>query len=113
MPDNQPTTENLLASLASAADAARQAYLTAAAANPGADLSQLYLKEMAALAAYSDAEDKALDATDPNIGKAQGNLDAATQMIRKELSTITNLSSWLTILDNLVNLAATVSKFFV
>jgi len=44
--------------LLAAADAARQAYLAALAANPGADVSELFKLEMKALAVWSDAEDK-------------------------------------------------------
>ena len=41
MPQNQPTKDDVLASLASAADAAQKAYMTALAANPTADLTGL------------------------------------------------------------------------
>jgi hypothetical protein len=81
-----PTQESVLASLASAADAARQVYLVALAANPAADLSQLYLKEMAALACWAEAEKKALT-NDPAVAKAQANLDTAAQVVRSELAT--------------------------
>jgi len=110
-PSAQPTTESVLASLAAAADAARQAYMTALQANPGADLSQLYAKEMAAARVWSDAEVKALG-PDPAVAVAQTSLDAATQVIRNELSTIKNISSWVTLLDNLVTLATKVASFF-
>jgi hypothetical protein len=108
---SQPTSDTVLASLAAAADAARQAYLAALAANPGADLGQLYAKEEAALAAWSAAEKKAL-MQDLNVAQAQADLDAATSVIRSELATIKNISTWLTLLDNLVKLAATVGKYF-
>ena len=86
--------------------------MAALAANPGADLSQLYAKEMAAAAAWSDAENKALN-SDPAVAAAKANLDSATQVIRNELGTIKNVSTWLNLLDNLVNLATTVGSFFV
>jgi len=109
---SQPTAQSVLATLAAAADAARQAYMMTLQANPGADLSQLYAKEMAAARAWSEAEGKALG-NDPAVVAAQKDLDSATQVIRNELSTIKNISSWLTLLDNLVKLATTVSSFFV
>jgi len=109
---SQPIAESVLATLAAAADAARQAYMTALQANPGADLSQIYAKEMAAARAWSDAEVKALG-NDSAVVAAQKDLASATQVIRNELSTIKNISSWLTLLDNLVKLATTVSSFFV
>jgi hypothetical protein len=57
-PAAQPSGADIIASLASAADAARQAYLVALAANPAADLGELYSKEMAAQAVWSAAEKK-------------------------------------------------------
>ena len=115
MPNNQPvlqpSSQTVLASLAAAADAARQAYLTALAANPGADLSQLYSAEMQALAIWSQAQNKALN-NNPNLATAQSNLDAATQLIRNELATIKNISTWVTLVGNLVQLATTVAKCF-
>ena len=54
--------------------------------NPAADLSQLYLKEMAALACWAEAEKKALT-NDPAVAKAQANLDTAAQVVRSELAT--------------------------
>lgn len=110
-PESQPTPQSVLASLSAAADAARQAYFAALAANPGADLSQLYAKEMAALAVWSDAEDKALK-DDPTVATAQKELDSAVQIIRNELSTIKNISAWLILLDNLVKLATSVGAYF-
>ena len=107
-----PTQQSVLASLAAAADAARQAYMSALTANPGADLSQLYLKEMAAANAWSAAEAKALNAKDPGVTTAQAGLDSATQVIRNELGTIKNISTWLSLLDNLVRLATKVGTFF-
>jgi hypothetical protein len=111
MADDAPASDAVLASLASAADAARQAYLAALAANPGADLSVLYKKEMAALAAWSDAEAKALT-NDPRIPAAQDALDAATANVRNELATLTDIASWLQLVDKLVQLATTVSGYF-
>jgi hypothetical protein len=111
-PVPQPSTQDVLDSLASAADAARQAYLAALDGNPGADLSDLYRAEMKALAIWSAAEDKALQ-NDPAIAAAQAELDAATQKIRSQLSTLQDVSTWLSLLNSLVQLAATVGKFFV
>ena len=111
MTTTQPTASETLNSLASAADAARQVYMTAFAANPGADLSQLYLKEMEALAVWSSAQAKALK-DDSEITKAKSDLDALTQTIKDELSTIKNVSTWMTLLDNLVKLATNVGTFF-
>src|SRR5580658_535666 len=87
-----PNTQSVLASLASAADAARQVYLTALAANPGADLSQLYGAEMQAAAIWSQAQNKALN-NDPSVTAAQANLDAVTKAIRNQLSTMKNIST--------------------
>lgn len=112
MANTQPTKQNVLDSLASAVDATHQAYMTAFNANPGADLSQLYLKEMAARATLNRALNAALS-DNPGIVKAQTDLDEVTKIIRNELSTIKNVSTWSTLLDNLVKLAAIVGAFFV
>ncbi len=108
----QPSTQSVLDSLASAADAARQAYLAALAANPGADLSDLYRAEMKAMAIWSTAESKALN-NDPAIAAVQANLDAATQKVRSQLSALQEVSTWLRLVNSLVQLAATVATFFV
>ncbi len=102
---------NVLASLAAAADAARQAYMTALQANPGADLSALYAKEIAALNAWSDATDKALTAN-PAVAAAQRALDAATSAIRNDLKTVTAIDQWVSRLDNLVQLTTKVAGYF-
>lgn len=107
-----PTADDVVASLASAADAARQAYLAALAANPGADLGTLYAKEMAAQALWSEAENKALNGN-PGVKTAQAALDAATQQIRNKLGTLKDVDQWINLVDGLVQLATTVSKFFV
>jgi|GEM_PF-2056851 hypothetical protein len=112
MANAKPTTADLVASLAAAADAARQAYMAALAANPGADLSKLYKDEMAAAAIWSDAEDKALNA-DPAVTAAQTALDSATKDIKNKLGTLKDIAQWTKVLDGLVNLATSVSKFFV
>ena len=103
---NPPTQDDVLASLAAAADAARQAYMAAQVANPGADLSSLYVLEMKAAAVWSEAEDAALT-NDPGIASAQADLDAATKDIRAKLGTLTDIKAWLTLLDNVVKLAGT------
>jgi hypothetical protein len=107
-----PTQDEALKSLASAAEAARQVYLTALAANPGADLHELFLKEMAAAAEWSEAADKALT-EDPGVSKAKSDLDKATASIRGTLDTFKDIVAALQALDGLVKLAATVGKFFV
>ncbi|HLZ77129.1 hypothetical protein [Phenylobacterium sp.] len=107
-----PTQDSVLASLSSAADAARQSYMNALTSTPaGTDLSQLYAKEMAALNAWSSAEDKAL-ANDPAVAGAQGSLDAATKAVRNDLSNFKDVATSLTVVDNLVKLATTLSGFF-
>ena len=112
MPHTQPSQPDVVASLAAAADAARQAYLVALAANPSADLSKLYRAEMAAEALWSTAERKALIA-DPAVADAQASLDAATKDIRNELGTLKDIATWIQVLDGLVTLATSVGKFFV
>ena len=107
-----PTDKETLDSLAAAADAARQVYLTALAANPGADLSKLYLQEMAALAIWSSAQSKSLNG-DLAVSQAKSDLDALTQTLKNELTTIKNVSTWITLVDNLVKLAGSVGAFFV
>jgi hypothetical protein len=109
-PGSPPTAADVVASLGAAADAARQAYWAALAANPAADLSQLYKHEMSAYALWSDAEDKALK-NDPAVQAAQAALDAATAKVRSSLATLKDISQWLQLLDGLVNLATSVSKF--
>lgn len=113
MPDNkvQTTAADVIGSLAAAADAARQAYNAALAANPGADLSQLYTSEMKAMRIWSDAENKALTADASEAANAQASLDALTTTVRSELSTIKNVASWATILDNLVSAATKAAGF--
>lgn len=112
MAHTQPSKDDVVASLAAAADAARQAYLKALAANPAADLSKLYKDEMTAAAIWSAAEKQALTA-DPAVAKAQADLDAATENIRNKLDTLKDIEQWIQVLDGLVNLATSVSKFFV
>ena len=110
-PTPQPTTQQVLDSLASAADAARQAYMAALAANPGANLSSLYQAEMKATAIWSAAESKSLT-NDPGIATAQASLDTATKDIRSQLATLTDIAGWLNLVNSLVQLASTVGKFF-
>ena len=107
-----PTAADVVQSLADAADAARQAYLTAQAANPSSNLTQLYLDEMKAASLYSDAEDKALS-NDPTTAQAQKDLDAATKNIRTKLGDLKDIAQCLAALDQLVKLATTLSKLMV
>lgn len=107
----QPAQDDVVASLAAAADAARQVYMAAAAANPGADLSKLYMMEMSIVAAWSTAETKALQAN-AAVAKAQKDLDTQTGIIRSEIASIKNLGTWLSLVDSLVKLATTVAGFF-
>jgi hypothetical protein len=100
-----------LASLAAAADAARQAYMAALRANPAADLSVVYIREMAALEAWSSATEKALTAN-PAVTAAQKALDTATSGIRGDLATVSAVGQWVTRLDNLVKLATKLASYF-
>jgi hypothetical protein len=111
-PATPPSASDIVASLGSAADAARQAYLVALAVNPAADLSELYKKEMTTAAIWSEAENKALNG-DPNVKAAQTALDAATQTIRGKLGTLKDVAQWINLVDGLVQLAMALSKFFV
>lgn len=110
------TLENraaVLKSLASAADVARQAYMTALQANvSGSDLSELYVKEMAAATIWSSADLKALG-PDPDITTAQQALDVAISSVRADLTSVKMISDWVTRITNLVNLATKVSEYFV
>ena len=99
-----------VASLGAAADLARQIYMSALAANPNADLSQLYSKEMKAAALWSDAESKVL-ANDPAATKAKQALDSAVANARKDLDGLKGLTEALTAADKLLKLATTLSKF--
>jgi hypothetical protein len=112
MSHTQPSKDDVVSSLAAAAEAAHRAYMAALAANPEADLSELYKAEMRAAAMWSVAEDQALIA-DPAVEKAQKDLDEATKNIRNQLGTLKDISKWIQLLDGLVKLATTVSKFFV
>lgn len=105
------TSATVLASLSAAADAARQAYMTALQANPGADLSVLYTQEIAALNAWSGATAKALT-PNPAIAGAQKALDSATNGIRNDLKTVTAIDQWVSRLDSLVKLATKVAGYF-
>src|SRR5208337_206945 len=98
MPNTQPSKADVVASLAAAADAARQAYLVALVANPAADLSKLYRAEMATAAIWITAEEQALNA-DPAVVKAQADLDSATKDIRKKLGTLKDIVQWVQVLD--------------
>jgi hypothetical protein len=102
---------SLLQSLLTAADAAQQAYIAAQTANPGADLSTLYLEEINAQNLYFTALNKTFTG-DPAGDTAQKNLDTLAGAIKSELGTITNVSTWITLVSNLVQLATTVTKFF-
>jgi hypothetical protein len=110
-PISQPSAQTVLASLAAAADAARQAYFTAMAANPGADLSQLYSAEMQAAALWSQAQNKVLT-NNSGVAASQAKLDASTQSIRNQLATLTDISTAISLVGNLVQLATTVAKCF-
>jgi hypothetical protein len=105
------TQQSLLQSLLAAADAAQQAYLAAQSANPGADLSQLYLAEINAQNTYLAALNKTFNG-DPTASAAQQSLDNLTSTIKSELSTIQNVSTWITIVGSLVQAAASVATFF-
>lgn len=107
-----PSQDDVLNSLSRAADAARQAYMTAQGANPGADLSKLYAQEMAALDAWSEAEDKALDGAAPGLAAAQTSLDAITTYVRGDLAKMKNVATCLQALDNLVKAATSLAAFF-
>lgn len=106
-----PNGASVLASLAAAADAARQVYLVALEGNPAADLSALYAKEIAAQTAWSSATAKALG-PNPAVTVAQLSLDAATAGIRKDLKTVTDIAQWVSRLDSLVQLATKVAGYF-
>ncbi len=113
MPDTQPSQADVVASLAAAKDAARQAYSIALAVNPDdPGISKLYDAWMAAETNWSHAESLALNA-DPAVAKAQADLDAATKEINNNLDTLKDIAKWVQLLDGLVNLATVVSKFFV
>jgi len=103
--------QSLLQSLLAAADAAQQAYLAAQAANPGADLSQLYVAELNAQNIYLTNLNKTFN-NDTAASAAQKNLDQLTSTIKSELGTITNISTWITLVGNIVQLAGTVAEFF-
>ncbi|MFZ0053175.1 MAG: hypothetical protein WAK96_15475 [Desulfobaccales bacterium] len=113
MPDTQPSQTDVVASLAAAKDAARQAYSIALAINPDDEnLSKLYDAWMAAETIWSTAELHALNA-DAVVAKAQADLDAATKEINNNLATLKDIAQWVKLLDGLVNLATAVGKFFV
>ena len=112
MSNGQPTQDSVLTSLGTAAHAAFLAYQAAQTANPGADTSQLYMQWMTASNIYSAAAAKSLT-QDPAVASAQSDLDSLTKTITNELKTIQNVSSWITLVGNLVQLATTVAKFFV
>jgi hypothetical protein len=112
MAANPATQSSVLNSLGTAAHAAFQAYQAAQSANPGGDASQLYMQWMSASNLFSQAAQKAMT-NDPAVGAAQASLDATTKTITDELKSIQNISSWVTIVGNLLTQAAAVAKFFV
>jgi hypothetical protein len=104
-------TASALQSLLSAAEAANSAYNAAVMANPGADLSQLYLKSMQAQQLYWSVASKSIG--DPDSAQSiQTQLDATTQAIKGELTTIQNVTTWITLVGNLVQLATTLAGLF-
>jgi type II secretory pathway pseudopilin PulG len=105
------TQQSALQSLLAAADAAQQAYLAAQSANSGADLSKLYEAELNAQNIYLTALNKTFTSNAAAAAAQQG-LDSLTNTIKAELSTITNVSTWVTIVGNLLQLAATVASSF-
>ena len=105
------TQDSLLQSLLAAAEAAQSAYLTAQSASPGADLTQLYLAEINAQTVYFSALNKTFTGA-AAADAAQQQLDALTTTIKSELSTITNVASWVALVGTLVQLATTAATFF-
>lgn len=106
-----PDQDSLLQSLLVAADTAQQAYNAAQTANPGADLSQLYLSEIKAQSLYFDALNKTFSG-DAAATNAQERLDAITQSIKSDLTTITNINIWIGLVGDLVRAATSVVGFF-
>jgi hypothetical protein len=102
---------SLVQSLLSAADAAQQAYNAAQTANPGADLSQLYLSEINAQNLYFAALNKTFNGNTAAVA-AQSQLDTIATSIKAELATITNVNTWITLVGSLVQAATTVAGFF-
>jgi hypothetical protein len=108
-----PTTQDsLLQSLLAAAEAAQSAYLTAQAANPGGNLTQLYVAEINAQALYTTALNKTFTG-DAAADAEQQRLDALTNTIKLDLATLASISTVVTAVGDLVQLATTVGKFFV
>jgi hypothetical protein len=103
--------DSALASLAAAADAARQAYMSAATEHPGADLSALYVQEMKALTLWSGAVAKALR-PDPALPAVQRDLESATSAIRSDLAAVKTIDGWVTRLGSLVQLATKLAAYF-
>jgi hypothetical protein len=103
--------DSLLQSLLTAADTAQQVYISAHAANPGADLSQLYRKEIDAQTLYFKALNSAFNG-DPAASDAQRQLDAITDSIKADLSTITNVNTWIKRVAGLIEAATTIVGFF-
>jgi hypothetical protein len=66
---------------------------------------------MKAAAIWSAAQNKALSANS-GIGAARADLDLATRQIRCQLSSLKDVSVWLTLVNSLVQLAAEVATFF-
>lgn len=108
-----PTAADVLASLNAAADAASDAFDAAVAANPAGNLAPLEQAKMKAVDAAASAINKALSGDPATVTAAQTALDNATTDIKGKLATLEDIQQWLTLLNNLVSLAATVAKFFV
>jgi hypothetical protein len=104
------TATDVIASLKQAADAASNAYDAAVAANPDGDFKALHKAKMAAADAAAAAIGKALTG-DPAVTAAQKNLDAATADLNSKLATLKDLATWLGLLNNLVSLVTTLSRF--
>jgi len=107
-----PTTEDVMASLNAADQAANDAYNAAVAANPDGDLKTLHQARMKTADALATAIGKALN-SDPAVTAAQQALDTATADINAKLATLKNLAAWLALLNNLASLAADLAKFLV
>jgi len=107
-----PTAVEVAQSLQQAADAASDAFDAAVAADPDGDFSKLHDAKIRAAALAAAAINKALDG-DPAVADIQKKLDAVTNEIRRKLDTLQEIQQSLRLLDELVQLATQVCKFFV
>ncbi len=103
--------DSIVASLSAASHAA----LLVAQAESGAEAHKLYLQYTSLSLDLMNAiqSDLKAGANLATLATIQSDLDSATAVIKKNLDTLKDVQKWITILDDVVQVAAKVAPFFV